>query len=81
LGSRNLENNAVAGAENTGGGGGGGGGNGGSISFGANGGSGVVICRYRTTDALGLSVTGGVQSASGLFTIHTFIASGNLVVS
>jgi hypothetical protein len=46
MGSRNLENNAVAGTDNTGGGGGGGGGNGNSVSFGANGGSGVVIIAY-----------------------------------
>jgi len=81
MGSRNLENNAVAGTANTGGGGGGGGGNGNSISFGANGGSGVVILRYLTADATGLSITGGTKTTSGFFTIHTFDASGSLVIA
>jgi hypothetical protein len=81
LGSRNLENNAVAGTANTGGGGGGGGGNGNSVSFGANGGSGVVIVRYLTADASGNTITGGTATTSGSYTIRTFTASGSLVIA
>jgi hypothetical protein len=81
LGSRNNENNAVAGTANTGGGGGGGGGNGGIVSFGANGGSGVVIVRYLTADASGSTITGGTATTSGSYTVRTFTASGSLVIA
>ena len=81
LGSKNNENNAVAGTANTGGGGGGGGGNGNVVSFGANGGSGVVIVRYLTADAATATITGGTATTSGSYTVRTFTASGSLVIA
>jgi hypothetical protein len=62
----------TSGTVNTGGGGGGGGGAGGS---------GIVIVRYLTSSASGLTVTGGTKTTSGSYTIHTFTSSGSLVIA
>ena len=43
--------------------------------------TGVVIVRYLTSDALGFTVTGGTATTSGAYTIHTFTASGSLVIA
>jgi hypothetical protein len=59
-----------SGGTNTGGGGGGGGG-GGSPNAGA-GGSGIVIVRYSGT----VRGSGGTITASGGYTVHTFLSSG-----
>ncbi len=72
------DSTGAAGTPNTGGGGGGGGylrGNGGV------GGSGVVILSYATDGSDGISPasTGGVKTASGDQTIHTFAVSGTFV--
>jgi len=80
-GAINAANNAVAGAANTGGGGGGGGGAGNVVTFGANGGSGVVIVRYPTNEATGLTITGGTKTNAGSYTVHTFTSSGSLVIA
>lgn len=64
-----------AGAANTGNGGDGAGslnGNGGW-----NGGSGIVIVRYLTSDASGLTITGGTSSTSGSYTVRTFSTVGS----
>jgi hypothetical protein len=66
------------GTDNTGGGGGGSWGGAGQLC--GLGGSGVVLVRYLSTEATGLTITGGTKSASGLYTIHTFTASSTLVV-
>jgi hypothetical protein len=63
------------------GGGGGGGSAHRSFSQGGAGGRGVVIISYATLDATGFTVTGGNKTTSGLNTIHTFLTSGNLVVT
>jgi hypothetical protein len=41
----------------------------------------VVIIRYLTSSAVGLSITGGTITTSGSYTIHTFNASGSLVIA
>jgi hypothetical protein len=48
---------------------------------GGNGGAGVVIVRYPTSNAVGFTVTGGTITTSGLWTIHTFNSSGSLVIA
>jgi hypothetical protein len=65
---------------NTGGGGGGSGGTGGTS---AAGGSGIVIFRYRTSDAssAGISVSGGTVTTSGGYTIHSFTSTGSTTVT
>ena len=45
------------------------------------GGSGVVIVRYLTSDATGLTITGGTGTISGSYTVRTFTSSGSLVVA
>jgi len=45
------------------------------------GGSGIVICRYLTSDATGKTVTGGTVTTSGSYTVHTFTASSSLVIA
>lgn len=65
----------VAGATNTGGGGGGGGGN---TNSGGAGGSGIVVIAFPTGSLIG--VTGGTVSYTDTMEVHTFTASGNLVV-
>jgi hypothetical protein len=76
-----LANNAVTGTANTGGGGGGGGGNGNYVSFGANGGSGVVIIAYPTTYPAAAGTTGSptysTVSRTG-YHVYTFTASGSI---
>jgi hypothetical protein len=70
----------TAGTANTGGGGGGGGGAG----NGASGGSGVVIVRWLTADAAGLSisVTGTTTNGTdGSFTWYKWTATGTLVIA
>ena len=62
-------------------GGGGGAGAGGSAGVGGTGGSGVVIVRYLTADAANVTITGGTATTSGSYTVHTFTASGSLVVA
>jgi hypothetical protein len=37
--------------------------------------------RYPTSNAVGLSVTGGTITTSGSYTIHTFNASGTFTVA
>jgi hypothetical protein len=36
--------------------------------------------RYLTSDATGLSVSGGTITTSGSYTIHTFTTSGTLAI-
>ena len=66
-----------AGAANTGNGGQGNGPN----AWGGGGGSGVVIIRYLTSSATGLTITGGSATTSGSYTVRTFNSSGSLVIS
>jgi hypothetical protein len=40
-----------------------------------------VIVRYLTADATGRSISGGTSTTSGTYTIHTFTASGSLVIA
>jgi len=74
----NVGGGGVSATANTGGGGGGSGGN---WSKGGAGGSGIVIVRYLTSSASGLSITGGTATTSGSYTVHTFTASGSLVIA
>jgi len=65
---------------------GGGGSGGGGDCFGINageGGSGIVIIAYKTdgSDGITTASTGGTITTSGLYTIHTFTASGTFVAS
>ena len=66
--------NGSNGATNRGGGGGGAG----NGTTGGDGGSGVVIITYKTdgSDGISTSSTGGTVTTSGIYTIHTFTASG-----
>ena len=67
---------------NTGGGGGGAGeSNAGYQSTSGAGGSGIVIVRYLTADAVGRTITGGTATTSGSYTIRTFTSSGSLVIA
>jgi len=59
-------------------GGGGGGGTDPSYQLGGTGGSGVIIVRYVTGAVV---ATGGTITVSGQYTIHTFTANGNFVVT
>jgi Fibronectin type III domain len=68
---------SAAGAANTGNGGGGADPN----TWGGAGGSGVVIVRYLTSSATGLTITGGTATTSGSYTVRTFNSSGSLVIS
>lgn len=68
--------NALPGAANSGGGGGGVS-NTGSVP-GKNGGSGIVIIRYITADFR--VCAGGAKTVAGIYTIHTFTASGTFTV-
>ena len=74
----NVGGGGVSGTANTGGGGGGSGGN---WSIGGAGGSGVVIVRYLTSAASGLTITGGTATTSGSYTVRTFNSSGSLVIA
>jgi len=68
----------AAGAANTGNGGDGAGGSGQSGGgSGWNGGSGIVIVRYLTSDATGLTVTGGTATTDGSYTVRTFSTVGS----
>ena len=76
--------NGSTGAGGSGGantGGGGGGGRGTTNSTGGSGGAGIVIARYLTSVASGLTITGGTETTSGSYTIRTFTASGSLVIA
>jgi len=73
----NFDYQGTAGEANKGGGGGGAG----NLGTGNAGGSGVVIVRYLTSAAVGLTVTGGSVSTSGSYTIHTFTGTANFVIS
>jgi Fibronectin type III domain len=73
----NFDYQGTVGAANRGGGGGGGG----NLGTGNSGGSGVVIVRYTTSAATGLTVTGGSISTSGSYTVHTFTSTANFVIS
>jgi len=77
-GTRNNGGSGSAGTANTGGGGGGGGGANGT---GGAGGAGIVIVRYLTADANGVTVTGGTKTTSGSYTVHTFTSSSSLVIA
>ena len=68
------------GAVNTGGGGGGGA-HYNSNNFGGTGGSGIVVFKYLTGDATGMTITGGTITTLGLYTVHTFTASSSLVIA
>jgi hypothetical protein len=68
----------VNGTANTGGGGGGGGGY--LPLNGANGGSGIVLIRYPSSYGAG-KCTGGTQTLSGGYYIHTFTGSGTFTVN
>jgi hypothetical protein len=48
-----------------------------------NGGSGVVIFRYLTSEAsfAGISVSGGTVTRSGAYTIHSFTSTGSTTVT
>jgi len=72
----NFDYQGTAGEVNKGGGGGGGG----NLGTGNAGGSGVVIVRYLTADASGLSITGGTATTSGSYTVRTFTSTGNLII-
>jgi hypothetical protein len=54
-----------------------------STSGSYNGGSGIVIFRYLTSDAssAGISVSGGTVTTSGGYTIHTFTSTGSTTVT
>ena len=67
----------ASGAANTGNGGGGNQAN----QWGGTGGSGIVICRYLTSQATGLTITGGTKTTSGSYTIHTFTSSTTFVIA
>jgi hypothetical protein len=68
------------GSPNTGGGGGAG-----NSASGGSGGSGVVIVRYLTEDASGVTITGGTKvvgpAGATTYTVHTFTSSGSLVIA
>ena len=66
-----------SGEANTGNGGGGNQAN----QWGGTGGSGVVIVRYLTSAATGLTITGGTKTTSGSYTIHTFNSSTSFVIA
>jgi len=69
-----------AGTVNSGGGGGGGSGTG----NGGNGGSGIVVIRYLTADAAGLTISATgtyTTGTSGSYTYYSFTATGTLVVA
>jgi len=75
-GRQNAE--ATDGTANTGGGGGGG------WTISGSGGSGIVILRYKTDGSDGINAattTGGTKTTWGIYTIHTFTASGTLTVN
>jgi hypothetical protein len=75
--------NGRSGLAGTGGGGGGGDLGGGGGSTAGNGGSGIVIIRYRTDGSDGINAattTGGTKTTSGIYTVHTFTASGTFTV-
>lgn len=67
----------ASGAANTGNGGAGNQAN----QWGGTGGSGIVICRYLTSQAAGLTITGGTKTTSGSYTIHTFTSSTTFVIA
>ena len=47
---------------------------------GRNGGSGVVIIRWLTANAAGLTITGGTQTTTGSYTVATFTSSGTFTI-
>jgi hypothetical protein len=65
----------AAGGANTGNGGDGAGAANGNGGY--NGGSGIVIVRYLTSDATGLTVTGGTATTDGSYTVRTFSTVGS----
>ena len=65
------------GTPNTGGGGGGVGGS----QTGKNGGSGIAMFRFLTSDLSDFTITGGSSSINGSYTIITFTTSSNLVIT
>lgn len=72
----------TAGTVNTGGGGGGSLTNANEANqSGPAGGSGVVLVRYPTNQALGLNISGGTKTTAGSYTVHTFTASGTLSIA
>jgi len=48
---------------------------------GGSGGTGKVIIRYKTTEASGMTITGGTKTTEGDYTYHTFTENGNFVLS
>lgn len=77
-GGNGSKSTGSPGTDGLGGGGGGGGYDGSNMRFGGNGGKGVAIFRYLTSDWG--ECTGGTKTTDGLYTIHTFTSSGNLVM-
>jgi hypothetical protein len=63
----------AAGGANRGGGGDGAG----NTATGFAGGTGIVIVRYLTSDATGLTVTGGTATTDGSYTVRTFSTVGS----
>jgi hypothetical protein len=45
------------------------------------GGSGIVVLRYLTADAAGLTITGGTKTTADAYTVHTFTSLGSLVIA
>jgi hypothetical protein len=43
--------------------------------------SGVVVVRYLTAEATLFTISGGTKTTSGSYTVHTFTASGSLVIA
>jgi hypothetical protein len=48
------------------------------MTAGKNGGSGIIVIRYKTdgSDGVSTSSTGGTITTSGAYTIHTFTSNG-----
>lgn len=78
-GDGTASNPGTAGTANTGGGGGGGGTRTSPEAPGGDGGSGIVIIRYRTDGSMGISPlsSGGTITRVGPYTIHTFTSTGS----
>lgn len=53
---------------------------GGGAGPGLNGGSGVVIIRWLTANAIGLNIIGGTRTTTGSYTVATFTSSGTLSI-
>jgi hypothetical protein len=86
IGTIGAQTNKRGGAGGVNTGSGGGGGSHYSVTNeGGAGGSGIVVIAYLTSSAVGLSVSGGIEttydSGSLTYKSHTFLSSSNLVIS